>query len=45
MNKSFFYVAKVTDNQDEDGLNRIKITTQLNEETVSYWIPYVSSMA
>ena len=45
MNKSFFYVAKVTDNQDEDGLNRIKITTQLNEETVSYWIPYLSSMA
>ena len=27
MNKSFFYVAKVTDNQDEDGLNRIKITS------------------
>lgn len=45
MDKSFFYVAKVTENQDEEGLNRIKITTQLNEETVSYWVPYLSAVA
>ena len=36
MKKSFFYIAKVTDNHDEDGLDRIKITTQMNEETVSF---------
>ena len=41
MKKSFFYIAKVTDNHDEDGLDRIKITTQMNEETVSYWLPYL----
>lgn len=45
MKKSFFYIAKVTDNHDEDGLDRIKITTQMNEETVSYWLPYLLPIA
>jgi uncharacterized protein involved in type VI secretion and phage assembly len=45
MGKSYFYVAKVTDNQDEEGLNRIKVTTQYKEEAVSFWIPYLSSVA
>jgi uncharacterized protein involved in type VI secretion and phage assembly len=45
MKGSYFYIAKVTDNQDEEGLNRIKITTQFTEETVSMWVPYLSAAA
>lgn len=45
MQGSYFYIAKVTDNQDEDGLNRIKVTTQYKEEAVSYWLPYLSASA
>ena len=42
---SYFYVAKVTDNKDEDNLNRVKVTTHLKEDTVSYWVPYLSCNA
>lgn len=45
MRGAYFYIAKVTDNQDEDGLNRIKVTTQYKEEAVSYWLPYLSASA
>lgn len=45
MNNSYFYIAKVTDNKDEEGLNRVKITAQLKEETVSFWVPYLSASA
>ncbi len=45
MNGSYFYIAKVTDNKDEDGLNRIKITAKLNDEVVSFWVPYLSAAA
>lgn len=45
MQNSYFYVAKVTDNQDEEGLNRVKVTTQMNEQTVSYWLPYLTAAA
>lgn len=45
MNDSYFYIAKVTDNKDEDGLNRIKITAKLKEEVVSFWVPYLSCAA
>ena len=45
MQNSYFYIAKVTDNKDEDGLNRVKVTTQLKEESVSYWLPCLTGMA
>ena len=45
MNGSYFYVAKVTDNQDKEKLNRIKVTVPLAEESVSYWLPYLSAAA
>lgn len=45
MNSSFFYVAKVTDNKDKENLNRVKITVPLAEESVSYWLPYLSAAA
>lgn len=45
MNGSYFYVAKVTDNQDEEKLNRVKVTVPLAEESVSYWLPYLSAAA
>lgn len=45
MNGSYFYVAKVTDNQDKEKLNRVKVTVPLAEESVSYWLPYLSAAA
>lgn len=45
MQDAFFYIAKVTDNQDKDNLNRVKVTTMLKEESVSYWIPYLTAKA
>ena len=45
MNGSYFYVAKVTDNQDKEKLNRVKVTVPSAEESVSYWLPYLSAAA
>lgn len=45
MNGSYFYIAKVTDNQDKEKLNRVKVTVPLAEESVSYWLPYLSVAA
>lgn len=45
MQSSYFYIAKVTDNQDEDKLNRVKVTTQLKDESVSFWLPCLTAMA
>lgn len=45
MKGSYFYIGKVTDNQDEEKLNRVKITTQLHDESVSFWVPYLSASA
>lgn len=36
MNGSYFYVAKVTDNQDPEKLNRVKVTVPLAEDSVSF---------
>lgn len=44
MNNPLF-VAKVSDNKDTDGLNRIKITYTNEEEVVSNWIPYLTPLA
>lgn len=45
MNGSYFYVAKVTDNQDPEKLNRVKVTVPLAEDSVSFWLPYLSAAA
>lgn len=45
MQESYFYVGKVTDNQDTEGLHRIKISAQLEGESVSAWLPYLSAAA
>lgn len=45
MNGSYFYIAKVTDNQDTEKLNRVKVTVPLAEQSVSYWLPYLSASA
>lgn len=45
MNGSYFYIAKVTDNQDKEKLNRVKVTVPLAEQSVSYWLPYLSAAA
>ena len=42
--KNLFFMAKVSDNKDPDGLNRIRITFTNEEEVVSNWVPYVSPM-
>jgi len=38
-------MAKVSDNKDEDGLGRIRVTYTNEDEVVSNWIPYMSSLA
>ena len=38
-------MAKVSDNKDEDGLGRIRVTYTNEDEVVSNWIPYLSSLA
>ena len=43
--ESNFFLAKVSDNQDPDGFNRIKITFNNEGEVVSSWCPYLSSVA
>jgi len=42
MNGNLFFLAKVSDNKDPDGFNRIKVTFFNEEEVVSNWIPYMS---
>jgi len=41
----FSYVGKVTDNQDPDGLNRIKVSSPQETETDTEWIPYMTPFA
>lgn len=36
------FCAKVSDNKDPDGFNRIKITFTNEEEVVSDWVPYMT---
>ena len=38
------FLARVSDNQDPDGFNRIKVTFTNENEVVSDWIPYLSSV-
>ena len=38
------FLARVSDNKDPDGFNRIKITFTNENEVVSDWIPYLSSV-
>ncbi|MCR5253521.1 MAG: phage baseplate assembly protein V [Treponema sp.] len=38
------FMAKVSDNKDPDGLNRIRITFTDEDEVVSNWVPYVSPL-
>ena len=38
MSKKIF-IAKVSDNQDPDNLNRVKVTFQQEQETVTCWAP------
>ena len=40
-----FFMAKVSDNQDPDGFDRIKVTFTNEEEVVSSWVPYMTSLA
>ncbi len=44
MQNNLFFMAKVSDNQDEDKLGRIKVTFTNENEVVSDWIPYLSSV-
>ena len=39
------FLARVSDNQDPDGFNRIKVTFTNENEVVSDWIPFMSSLA
>ena len=39
------FLAKVSDNKDPDGLNRIRVTYQNENEVVTNWIPYMTSFA
>lgn len=41
----YAYIGTVTDNQDEDGLNRVRVSAQLEEETVSFWLPCLTAAA
>jgi phage baseplate assembly protein gpV len=45
MTGNLFFMAKVSDNKDEDGLGRIRVTYTNEDEVVSNWIPYMSSLA
>jgi uncharacterized protein involved in type VI secretion and phage assembly len=40
-----FYWGKVTDNEDPDGLHRVKVSKQGEEENVTDWLPVVTSYA
>lgn len=41
---NLFFMAKVSDNQDEDKLGRIRITYTNENEVVTSWVPYLSSL-
>lgn len=45
MERKEIFLAKVSDNQDPDGFNRIKITFTEEEEVVSCWVPVMSPVA
>lgn len=45
MFENHFFLAKVSDNKDPDGLNRINVTYQNENEVVTNWIPYMTSFA
>jgi len=39
---SYMQFAKVSDNADPEGLNRVKVTSLLEEESISGWLPVLS---
>jgi uncharacterized protein involved in type VI secretion and phage assembly len=39
------FYGKVVDNQDPDGLNRVRVTMLGEQETVSDWIPVLDPFA
>ena len=41
---NLFFMAKVSDNQDEGKLGRIRVTYTNENEVVSSWVPYLSSL-
>ena len=41
----YAYTGTVTDNKDEDGLNRVKVSAQLEGESVSFWLPCLTAAA
>lgn len=45
MQMPYVYTGTVTDNQDEDGLNRVKVSAQLEGESVSFWLPCLTAVA
>lgn len=45
MSENLFFMAKVSDNKDEDGLGRIRVTYSDENEVVTSWVPYMSSLA
>ncbi len=45
MSENLFFFAQVSDNKDPDGLNRIKVVYQSQNESVTAWIPYLTSLA
>lgn len=45
MQTPYFYTGTVTDNQDEEGLNRVKVSAQLEGESMTFWLPYLSAAA
>ena len=45
MQMPYAYTGTVTDNKDEDGLNRVKVSAQLEGESVSFWLPCLTAAA
>ena len=45
MKMPYAYTGTVTDNQDEDKMNRVKVSAQLEGESVSYWLPCLTAAA
>jgi uncharacterized protein involved in type VI secretion and phage assembly len=41
----FFYLAKVTDNQDPQGLGRVRVSRMGDEESATDWIPVLTPCA
>ena len=45
MKMPYAYTGTVTDNQDEDKMNRVKVSAQLEGESVSFWLPCLTAAA